>query len=164
MSQVLIPTTNGVLYIYGARPPRDENIPAVIHNQDNAQTLEVFFDYSNLPTPGTDAGYMAGTGIPANAIITSAYYLVLVAFAGGTSYNIGLAQVDGTSISTNGLWSALPLANIDDIGNAAISAGSLIGTQIVVEGFPVVAATGTFTSGLMQLQVTYIPPLTAPNE
>ena len=166
MSQVLIPSTNGALYFFGTRAARDENILGLIHNQSDQQSLELYFSYNNLPVPATATSpdFIAGYGIPANSIITGAYYEVITAFAGGTSYDIGLQTVAGVEIDNDGLWNDLLTASINAVGERGVSSGALVNTAITSEGFPVVVATGTFTAGQLRLVITFLPPVSAPNE
>jgi hypothetical protein len=169
MSQVVIPSTNGVLYFYGPRPARDENILGLIHKSGDTQEMEFYYDFSTLPAPATatSPGFIAGSGIPAYSLIRYAYVEVLTAFAGGTSYIIGLQTVAGVEIDNNGLFTNLLLASIGTIGDRAWGDGALfnpIPVQITLEGFPYSAATGTFTAGVMRLIIGFDPPSTAPSE
>lgn len=156
-------TVQGVVYFYGPRAGRDDDVLGNINQSGDEQALQLSFSYNVLPTPGTTPDFYAGNGIPANSIITGAYYEVLVPFVGGTSYDIGLQTVAGVEIDNNGLWSGLVTANINAVGERGVSSGALLNTAITLEGFPVVVATGTFTAGQLLLVVNYLPPSTAPN-
>ena len=141
---------------YGRRLFEDK-YPARYINEHGEACMEVTFRYSDLPSYGTD---LLIQSIPANAVVVSATLHVTTAFAGGTSYAVGLAQNDGTAIDADGLITDAnaPLANINAAGKYVAGTGALIGAPIgAAAGQLVVAATGTFTAGEATLRVVYRP-------
>ena len=127
------------------------------------QSIEIEFSYDDLPG-GSATGGMEVT-IPAGAMILDAYWETKTAFAGGTSYDIGLQQTDGsTEIDYDGLWDALVLADINAEGerrrmsdHAGTNSGALAGVEVANEAQLRVAATGTFTAGVGRIIITYMP-------
>lgn len=126
--------------------------------------LVVDFDYANLPTyttdrdnDGTNDGFNGGdVGIDANASIVSAKLIVGTAFVGGTSYNIGLYEEDGTVIDADGIDAAVATAALT-AGTVIDCDGALVGETVgAAKGHLVVAATGTFTAGTAKLVIEYV--------
>lgn len=115
------------------------------------------FDYSDLPTNGATNMEFS---IPAYSKIVGARFEVLTAFAGGTSYAVGLNDKAGNVIAATGLFTGteLALANINARGKFVTgAAGTLMNASIgATAGEVVVAATGTFTGGKARLIVEYI--------
>lgn len=147
---------NGVRNIFGPVDAKDNNVPS----KATKLKTEVYvcdFRYDDLPAASsTDEGRLV---IPAKSFIVSARLEVLEAFAGGTSYNIGTEQADGTDIDVDGLFAALALASIDTVGKWAVGAGALVGavSSLTLDSHLVAVATGTFTAGRARLIVEYIP-------
>lgn len=119
-----------------------------------SQVLEIPFDFANLPTYGADKIIQS---IPAYAHVDSVDFVVTTAFAGGTSYAVGLYQPDGTVIDADGLVTDLnaPLANIDAKGDVVHGSGALVGTALAYESQVKVTATGTFTAGKGKIVVKF---------
>jgi hypothetical protein len=110
--------------------------------------LEYTFSYDDLPVNGLDELILR---VPANAVIKSAHIRVLTAAAGGTSYDFGLYQPDGTVIDADGIDAAVATAALTAGAHIACD-GALIGASIGADaGQLVVAATGTFTAGKFQV-------------
>jgi len=91
---------NGVRNWYGPRTTEDK-LPAVVKTDGYSKELVVDYDFDDLPTFSSDGSMVIE--IPAFSIITSARLNVVTAAAGGTSYQIGLYQPDGTVIDIAGL-------------------------------------------------------------
>lgn len=144
------PATPGVRVSYG---PQKVNEKGGGQASSSGKTKELVwkFDYNDLPAENAGSGLEIQ--VPAGAQITGAYIRALEDFAGGTSYDIGLNEPDGTEVDANGLFAAVTLA---DVNAGAVGAGALIGKEVSVAGELVVAATGTFTAGKAELVVTYI--------
>lgn len=156
---------------YGPRVIEDK-LPTKYVGDKGEEVLEVTFSYDDLPTYGLDEAIYR---IPANARIKEATLTVITAFAGGTSYDIGLYQEDGTVIDADGIDAAIALAAINTAGNRVRSDGALVSSFTVdatsvstteppaytaptigaAAGQIVVAATGTFTAGKARLRVVY---------
>jgi hypothetical protein len=126
--------------------------------QSVLKQLEYVFNFNDLPT-GTLTNLDAV--IPAFSKIVSAKLEVLTAFAGGTSYVVGLNNAStGVAVDADGLLTAaqLPLANIDARGDFITGAGALVGVSVGAAAVDVaVVATGTFTAGKARLIVEYLP-------
>ena len=146
---------SGALNIFGPRDAEKKR-PAMV-TDGLIKELIVPINYDDLPVvSANDASVME---IPANALILDSLLFVETAFAGGTSYNIGLYQSDGTVIDADGLDAAVLLAALT--ANAWIdNDGALVGASIgAAAGQVVVAATGTFTAGKAFLHIRYIDPI-----
>lgn len=124
----------------------------------------VEFSYDDLPEGGAlvdaDGSYVR---LPDNALVLDAYLEVLEAFAGGTSYDIGLDEADGTAIDVDGLWDDLVLADINAVGERSVArahggtnSGTLLDAAITDPAVLIVTATGTFTAGRARVVVEYI--------
>ena len=168
------PIINGVPQNFGV-PPSVNKKGAVLANDGLVRTVAYKFTYDDLPTnSSTDVGVHV---FPAYSQIVEAFILVETAFAGGTSYDIGLVQTDGTAIDTDGIFAALPLANInakgkmhralirDSDGSGSLTdnfSGTLMNysgvTGVSTPANLKVTATGTFTAGKAHLYVRYIAP------
>lgn len=137
--------------------PRDieDKLPSRYAASQGGEVLSLAFSYDDLPTYGLDAAILK---IPANARIRRATLRVLTAFAGGTSYNIGLYQEDGTVIDADGIDAAVALTAIDAVGETVLCDGALVNALVGIgaaDGQVVVAATGTFTAGKAVLEVEF---------
>ena len=151
----------GVLQHYGPRTTNETN-GGVQNVGGRTKSATYKFSYDDLPGGGADA---IRTFIPAGAVVKDCYILVTTDFAGGTSYDIGLEQSDGsTAIDADGLFDALVLADIDATPGSSVTAGEhagtnsgvLIGQKLLVDGYLVVAATGTFTAGEAVVVIDYV--------
>ncbi len=103
--------------------------------------------------------------IPANSILTRCVVKVpTVAFAGGTSYDVGtyLASDGTTAVNADAILAAVTTAVVNagkafypgtTLGGDAL--GLTVGTADVVV---VVAATGTFTAGATEIVLFYVKP------
>jgi hypothetical protein len=101
---------------------------------------------------GTLDGFMLGldTPIPANAKILSVESLVLETPAGGTTFQLGTFQVDGTAIDDDGLTAASATA----VG----AAGAQVGTKIAEAGYVAVKTVGTYTAGKVVFVIRFLSP------
>lgn len=141
---------------YGPRNIEDKLASKYV-GERGEEILEVAFSYDDLPTYGADE---ANLRIPANARIKEATLRVITAFAGGTSYNIGLYQSDGTVIDADGIDAAVATAAIDAVGETVACDGALVANTAGIgsaDGQIVLAATGTYTAGKAVLRVVYEP-------
>lgn len=122
-------------------------------------------NYDDLPTytadldgDGTDDGWTDEDAyIPAGSYITRAWIIVETAFADGTSYNLGLYQLNGTVIDADGIDAAVAVA--DMAANESVDCdGQLVGTQdlLTADAYLLVAATGTYTAGKAKIVIEYI--------
>lgn len=145
----------GVRHTYGAIPQGGKE-PSYESTRGAVRELVFHFDYANLPTNNNNGDALVQV-IPANSLILNARLGVLTAAAGGTSYDIGLVQKDGTAVDADGLVAAAATASLG-AGKWVVGAGALIGApSATVDTQVKVTATGTFTAGKYKLVVTYIP-------
>lgn len=141
---------------YGTRGVEDK-LPTKYENDEGYEVMEIFFSYDDLPTYGLDAAILS---LPANSRIRRATLTTITAFAGGTSYNIGLYQSDGTVIDADGIDAAVATAAINAEGESVVCDGALVNNTAGIgaaAGQVVFAATGTFTAGKARLTVVYEP-------
>jgi len=139
---------------YGAREIEDV-LPSTYAGAIGKDVLAYTFSFDDLPTNGLDAAILK---LPAFAQIKSATLQVITAFAGGTSYNLGLYQEDGTVIDADGIDAAVALTVIDAVGDIVNCDGALVAGVVSVgaaAGQLRVAATGTFTAGKAKLEIVY---------
>lgn len=145
--------------------PNTPNVP-VVNTLGNFRQMVVDLNYDNLPAEttdldndGTNDGWNdADPNIPAGSYITRAFLIVETAFAGGTSYNIGLSQKDGTVIDADGIDAAVAVADLG-ANEVVVANGALVGGTASTGangGYVKVAATGTFTAGKAKLVIEYI--------
>ncbi len=120
------------------------------------------FTYNDLPVGGSTNTHFFS--IPVGAKLTNAWFQVDTAFAGGTSYDIGLVDSAGTEIDLDGLWDGLTLAEIDasetvldSLAHAGINSGAILMTPLASAAQLKVVATGTFTAGQARILIEYIP-------
>ena len=127
------------------------------------------FPYDDLPVASTNKLTLT---IPNGSIVLDAYFNVLTAFAGGTSYDIDLVDNTSTAIGVgkDKLWDALVLADIDatvsgkaasvhggtNSGIACANKASTGQGWLAAAGQLLVVATGTFTAGVGQIIIRYI--------
>lgn len=170
MAQSII---NGVPNNFGV--PASVNKKGAIIQDDGIYRTAVYeFTYDDLPTnSSTDVGVLT---LPAYITVVEAMLLVETAFAGGTSYDVGLVQPDGTAIDADGIFVAVPLASInakgklarafirdsDGTGNLTDSVAGVFlnvapsAAHTSVSSQLKVTATGTFTAGKAHLYVKYL--------
>lgn len=120
----------------------------------NVKEKEWTFTYDDLPSA---QNLSMEQFIPAGAQIISARLQVVEAFAGGTSYDIGTEENDGTAIDANGLFAGTLLAEIDAVNEWVVGAGAQIDGTIGTpfDAYLLVVATGTFTAGKARVIVEY---------
>lgn len=133
------------------------------------EQMVIDINYDNLPAETTDTdndGTNDGWNdndpfIPAGSLILRAVIVVETAFAGGTSYNFGLSEKDGSVIDADGIDAAVATAAL--AANLAVQCdGALVGGTALVQqdAYLKVAATGTFTAGKAKLFIEYLPVTT----
>jgi hypothetical protein len=130
------------------------------------QYMVVDINFDDLPTftadlnnDGTRNGFSDSDDyIPAGSYITKASLIVETLFAGGTSYNIGTYEQDGTLIDVDSIDAAVALTVIDGANDVVACDGALVGgiLSTTLDSYLVVAATGTFTAGKMKLVIEYL--------
>lgn len=142
----------GVLNHYGPRTT-DEKFGGV-NGRGKVKTVVTKFSYNDLPTPGADNAIISAY-VPTGAQVINAYIKATTTFVGGTSYDIGLQESDGTEIDNDGLFDALTLAEANAGAMAADNTFVQQGLELAADGYVVVAATGTFTAGAAELVIEY---------
>lgn len=156
---------DGLVVRYGQDQARETQslMAKTVANPYNYMVVDI--NYDDLPTFTTDANN-DGTNeafsdqdayIPAGSYITRATLIVETAFAGGTTYDIGLYNQAGSVIDANGIDAAVAVA-VMDASMAVDCDGQLVATQdlITADAYLVVAATGTYTAGKAKLVIEYI--------
>jgi hypothetical protein len=135
--------------------PRDfENkLPAEYVSSQGDKVQQITFNFANLPAfsaNGVDESVLA---IPANSYIVGSTLTTLVPAVGGTSYQIGTSDVEGSNAAATGLFTAATGASLGlvEAGDGTENATTVGANARVVN----VAATGTFTAGEFMLEVVY---------
>lgn len=139
---------------YGTRDVEDV-LGSKYAGKHGVDVLELTFSFDDLPTTGQDQAILR---LPANSRIKTATLTVITAFAGGTSYNIGLSQPDGTVIDADGIDAAVATAAIDAVGETVACDGALVANTAGIganDAQVTVAATGTYTAGKARLRIEY---------
>lgn len=135
-----------------------ENVLPSEHQINDRHVVQsIVFNFDDLPTNGLDAEIKR---ITANSHIVSATLRVITAFAGGTSYNIGLNEPDGTVVDADGIDAAIALTAIDAVGETVLCDGALVANTAGIGAADVqvvIVATGTFTAGKAVLDIEYAP-------
>ena len=105
-----------------------------------------------------DDAIVHGAIIPADSLILSADLFVTTAFAGATAtLDIGVYQVDGTTVDDDGIDSAIAVGTLTD--NAVVSCdGADVGT-VTATDVKIAASydTAAFTAGVAKVVVRYVP-------
>lgn len=99
---------------------------------------------ADLDNNGSPDGFSSlDTPIPNGAVISSQRVVIKTALAGGTNYNVGTYQKNGTVITAAG------------VRTTAGADGTLIGTQVAQDSYLGVVTTGTYTAGVVEILVSY---------
>lgn len=146
-------TSQGVRKHYGPRDA-ETSAPSTVVTAGEVKELVVPFTYNDLPTTSELDNLILS--IPALAFILSSHLHVDVAFVGGTSYNIGLSQADGTVVDADGIDAAVATAALT-AGAWVVNDGALVGASVGANPVQVTAAaTGTYTAGSGKLVIRYL--------
>jgi len=117
--------------------------------------LSWVFTYDQLPS-STDGAM--DTVIPANAFIKNVFIHVIEEFTGGTSYDFGLYDLDGSVIDAGAFDAGVLTADLVQ-GAWIVGNGTFVATGTgMLDGKLQVDATGTFTAGKMEVLIEYIDP------
>lgn len=142
--------------------------------------LKVPFAFDNLPARANAGADAVAQYVPAGCPIVGTWVRITTNFAGGTDYQFGLEQADGTDVDTDGLVTAAQgaVANLvttnviagrgamvvegpDAAGTAHIDADGVYvkgatGPVTSVNAFPLMTANGTFTAGAGEWYIEYL--------
>lgn len=144
---------NGVPNQFG-RHEVEKTLPYYMPSEGLIKTLVYPFFFDALPVANADD---AGAHVvPGHSFIVSAYIYVEEDFAGGTSYDFGMIEADGSAIDPNGIDEAIAEAALED--NDWIECdGDLIGATLGAEpGMLLITDTGSFTAGKGKVILRYI--------
>ena len=145
-------TTDTVRKQYNERVV-EEKFDGQVATSGKVKEVSWTWTYDSLPV---DADGKMENLIPADAFIKSSYLHVIEAAAGGTSYNIGLTQPDGTAIDADGIDAGVLTAALTEDA-WIVNDGALVGASIGANAGQLdVVATGTFTAGKFELILEYI--------
>jgi len=139
---------------YGPRPI-EELAGSRYAGSQGVKKLNFTFSHDSLPVHDLD---LLVPVLPANCRIMKATLRVHEAFAGGTSYDIGLVEPDGTAVDAAGIDDDILLAAIDTVGETVLCNGALVDNLLgigVAAANVEVVATGTFTAGKATLEVEF---------
>jgi len=116
-------------------------------------------DYTtDLNNDGTNNGFSDQDNyIPAGSFITRAIWINEVLFAGGTDYDIGLFEKDGTVINVDGIEEALLVTVIDGTNDTVLLDGAEVGgiLSTTLDSYVKFTPNGTFTAGKAKLILEY---------
>ncbi len=150
----------GAAQNYGPRTT-NEGLDNTVHKSGIKREVELFVNYTQanagLPTTNADTDSAVLT-IPANSIITAAYFDVGTAFTSGgaATLQLGVETVAGVAVDADG---------IDTIAVAALTAnswtvcdGALVGATVGTAAVQISVddAVAVFTAGTGRLVVEYI--------
>lgn len=153
---------DGLVQYYGTRDVENDRTN-VLNSPGPIVTVQAMFTYADTVAPtAADTGQVF---VPANAFIVDAYWQTYTAWVGGTSWDVGLVDINGSNGDADGLWDGLPIASVNAIGETAPGTiatygGALVGAVAGVGAndlYLKVAATGTFTAGAARIVVRYLP-------
>lgn len=111
----------------------------------NTKQAEYVFDVATGPATGTDDSIHT---IPSGAVIEACDIYVVTTLAGGSEFDLGLSEPDGSVIDADGLDDGVTATTGYVSGN-----GSLVGTQLSAAAQ--VTLGGSRTSGVLKVVVTY---------
>jgi hypothetical protein len=140
--------------------PRDAEVtpPFTLSTVGALSQLVVPLKFDDLPAADVEREDIPV--IPANSIVTRVVVTpAKEAFVGGTSYNIGIAEKDGTPVVADGIFAAIPLAELNAGGTGLATEGATVGASVGTDDVVITAAeTGVFTAGLAYITIEFIAP------
>lgn len=113
---------------------------------------------ADLNNDGTLNGFSDSDAyIPAGSFITRAIWVNEVLFAGGTDYDIGLFEQDGSTINVDGIEEALLVTVIDGTNDTVLLDGAEVGgiLSTTLDSYIKFTPNGTFTAGKAKLVIEY---------
>ena len=111
----------------------------------NVKQVEYTFDVATGPDTGEDDSVQV---IPAGAVIEACDIFVVSTLSGGSDFDLGLSEADGSVIDADGLDAAVSATTGYVEGN-----GALVGTALSAAGQLTLG--GTRTAGVLKVVVTY---------
>ena len=142
-----------------------QSIPGKVAVPGPTEYLVMDVNFDDLPTftadlnnDGTLNGFSdSDVYIPAGSYITNATFIVETLFAGGTSYDIGTYEQDGTTIDVDGIDDAMLLTVIDGANDVVKCDGALAGgiLSVTLDSYIKFVEAGTFTAGKGKLIIEY---------
>ncbi len=146
---VFFPDDNADRLVYGGEYP----------GAGANRVIEVEVDLADLTTSAQSFGE-PWIIIPRNSVVESVEVISETAAVGGTSIDIGLMRLDGTTeLDWDGLVDGLVIANLNVNGEKNVLtagvtyAGALVGTETAYPGYITVLETGTFSAGRVVIRV-----------
>lgn len=104
---------------------------------------------ADLDNDGTNDGFSGlDPYIPAGAKIVDIDWVVTETLAGGTNYEVGTYQVDGTIIDIDGILNE----------NTGVEVGDDLNTTYANNSYVTFKTTGTYTAGKVKVIISYIEP------
>ena len=120
---------------------------------------------SDLNNDAVRDGFNTGDDrLPGDANILSVRAVVREAAVGGTSFTVGLYQLNGAAINATGLITAAngAVANINAVGKKTIGDGAFVSNTAgsvgigPLDAYVGITTAGTFTAGRLRLVIDYI--------
>lgn len=142
---------------YGPTDPNEVGVKGLLQGASSnkgeydAEYLVDFADASTIPTE-SDVDRQILT-IPAFSVVKSCDITVLETVSGGTDFDVGLTEPDGTAIDPNGLADNVV---ITAVGAYVAGAGALIGASTGSEDAQVTVANNGRTAGVVRIKIKYI--------
>lgn len=146
--------SDGLMVGYGPADTRNE-LAGGIETKGRVRQVSMTVYYDKDVT----AEDMRGATIPAGATILSADAVVVEAFTGGTSIEVGTIGTDGSSADANALITATEGATANLTANAVVTgAGALVGAVTTADVNLTSATTGSYTAGKAVVTIEYVMP------
>lgn len=159
---------DGLLLQYGT----EKAIPTTggdFRSPGELRVAEVQIDLTALTTSPQIADHSMTTFFGEGMFIEQVDIVADVAATGGTSFSVGLLDLDGSTVISNTAFvSAAVLATVDTVGEKTVLtkgstyAGAYIGGTSAKPGYISALAAGTFTAGKVTVRIKYrgLPPIT----
>lgn len=159
---------DGLLLQYGT----EKAVPTTggdFRSPGELRVAEVQIDLTKLTTTPQIADNAKTTFFGQDMFIEQVDYVTDVAATGGTSFSVGLLDMDTTTpISNTAFVNGALLATVDTVGEKTVltkgstGAGAYIGGSSAKPGYISALAAGTFTAGKVTVRIKYrgVPPIT----
>lgn len=159
---------DGLLLQYGT----EKAIPTTggdFRSPGELRVVEVQIDLTKLTTSPQIADNAKTTFFGQDMFIEQVEVVADVAATGGTSFSVGLLDLDGSTVLSNTAFvNAALLATVDTAGEKTVltkgstGAGAYIGGTSAKPGYISALAAGTFNAGKVTVRIKYrgVPPIT----